>query len=84
MAILSNFIMTALQYLGIAQVTERIRPGVIHSYEGSGKYDLVEPGNPDSPDKGGCVNLLTPSRLMSAYVTGMAPNSCLIEVCKWE
>jgi len=70
--------------LGIADVTERMRPGVIHSYEGSSIYDPVEPGNPASPDRGGCVNLLTSSRLMSANVSGMAPNSCLIEVCKWE
>jgi anaerobic selenocysteine-containing dehydrogenase len=70
--------------LGIAQVTERMRPGVIHSYEGSAKYDLVEPGNPKSPDRGGCVNVLTPSRLISKNVPGMAPNSCLIEMCKWE
>jgi len=70
--------------LGIAQVTERIRPGVIHSYEGSGRYDPIEPGNADSTDKGGCVNILTPSRLMSSNVTGMAPNSCLIDICKWE
>jgi molybdopterin guanine dinucleotide-containing S/N-oxide reductase-like protein len=70
--------------LGIAQITERIRPGVVHSCEGSGKYDLIEPGNPDSPDRGGCVNTLTPSRLISKNVPGMAPNSCLIEMCKWE
>jgi molybdopterin guanine dinucleotide-containing S/N-oxide reductase-like protein len=70
--------------LGIAVVTERMRPGVVHSYEGSAKYDLVEPGNSASPDRGGCVNLLTSSRMMSKNVSGMAPNSCLIEMCKWE
>jgi molybdopterin guanine dinucleotide-containing S/N-oxide reductase-like protein len=70
--------------LGIAQVTERIRPGVVHSYEGSSLYDPIEPGNPAAPDRGGCVNLLTPSRTLSQNVVGMAPNSCLIEVTKWE
>ena len=70
--------------LGIAQITERCRPGVIHSYEGSGIYDLIEPGNPASPDRGGCVNVLTPGRMMSKNVPGMAPNSCLIEMAKWE
>ena len=70
--------------LGIADVTERMRPGVIHSYEGSSSYDPVEPGNPNSPDRGGCVNILTSSRLMSQNVSGMAPNSCLIEVNRWE
>lgn len=70
--------------LGIAQVTERVKPGVVHSYESSGQYDPVEPGKPGSVDRGGCVNLLTPSRMMSQNVPGMAPNSCLIEICKWE
>jgi molybdopterin guanine dinucleotide-containing S/N-oxide reductase-like protein len=70
--------------LGIAQVTERMRPGVVHSYEGSSLYDPVEPGNPASPDKGGCVNMLSSSHLMSANVRGMSPNSCLVDIAKWE
>jgi molybdopterin guanine dinucleotide-containing S/N-oxide reductase-like protein len=70
--------------LGIAQVTERIMPGVIHSYEGSSKYDPIQPGTPGSVDRGGCVNLLTPSRTMSKNTPGIAPNSCLVEVSKWE
>ena len=70
--------------LGIAQITERMLPGVVHSYEGSSLYDPVEPGNPNSPDKGGCVNMLSSSRMMSANVPGMSPNSTLVEVCKWE
>jgi molybdopterin guanine dinucleotide-containing S/N-oxide reductase-like protein len=70
--------------LGIADVTERMRPGVVHSYEGSSSYDPVEAGNPLSPDRGGCVNLLSSSRLMSQNVPGMAPNSVLIEIAKWE
>ena len=70
--------------LCITDVTERMKPGVVHSYYGSGKYDPVEPGNPDSPDRGGCVSILTPERLLSKNVPGMAPNSCLIEIEKWE
>ncbi len=70
--------------LGIAKLTERIRPGVIHSYTSSSKYDPVEPGNPYSVDRGGCVNLLTSSRTMSKNVSGIAPNSCLVEISKWE
>jgi trimethylamine-N-oxide reductase (cytochrome c) len=70
--------------LGIAQVTERIMPGVIHSYEGSSKYDPTQPGTPGSVDRGGCVNLLTPSRTMSKNTPGIAPKSCLVEVSKWE
>ena len=70
--------------LGIAQVTERMMPGVIHSYYGSSKYDPLEIGKPGSIDKGGCVNLLTSSRPMSKNAPGAAWNSCLIEVEKWE
>jgi trimethylamine-N-oxide reductase (cytochrome c) len=67
----------------IAEVTERIRPGVVHAYMGSAVYDPIgEPG--ESPDRGGCINLLTPSRLMSKNASGMAPNSCLVEVRKLE
>ena len=70
--------------LGIAKVTETMRPGVVHSYCSSGVYDPLEPGKVGSVDKGGCVNLLTPSRMVSKNAPGMAPNSCLVEVSKWE
>lgn len=70
--------------LGIAELTERVKPGIIHSYESSACYDPLEPGRAGSVDKGGCVNLVTPSRLMSQNVGGMAPNSCLVEIAKWE
>ena len=70
--------------LGIAKVTERIRPGVVHSYGSASKYDPLERGKPYSTDRGGCMNLLTSSRLMSRNVPGMAPNSCLVEIVKWD
>ena len=67
-----------------AVITQRIHPGVIHSYASSASYDPIDPGNPDSADRGGCVNLLTSSRMMSKNVAGMAPNSCMIDIAKWE
>lgn len=68
-----------------ATVTERIRPGVVHSCCSSGEYDpMGELGSPNSVDRGGCINLLTPSRFMSKNASGMAPNSCLVEVEKWS
>ena len=70
--------------LCIAVITERVLPGIIHSYASSANYDPLEPGNPKSIDRGGCVNLLTPSRMVSRHAPGMAPNSCLIEIVKWE
>ena len=70
--------------LGIAQITERIRPGTVHSFQAAAKYDPLEPGKPGSIDKGGCMNLLTPAKMVSKYAPGMANNSCLVEICKWE
>ncbi len=70
--------------LGIAKLTQRVKPGVIHSYESSAQYDPLERGKAGSVDQGGCINLLTPSRMMSKNVAGMAPNSCLIEIEKWQ
>jgi len=70
--------------LGIVQVTERVKPGVIHSCASSAKYDPLEPEKPYSTDKAGCVNLLTSARRLSKNTAGMAPNSCLIEIAKWE
>ena len=70
--------------LGVAHVTERMRPGVIHSYEASAIYDPLEPGKPYSIDRGGCINILTPTRMISKNAPGFAPNSCLIEMDKWE
>ncbi len=67
-----------------AVITERVKPGVVHAYASSGVYDPIDPGDPDSIDRGGCVNMLSPSKLMSKNVPGMAPNSNLIEIEKWE
>lgn len=66
-----------------AQITGRIPPGIVHSYESCSIYDPIgEPGK--SPDKGGCINLLTPHRFISKNACGQAPNSCLIEIEKWK
>jgi trimethylamine-N-oxide reductase (cytochrome c) len=70
--------------LGIAHVTETVRPGVIHCYTSSGKYDPLEPGKAYSPDRGGCISILTPMRMLSKNAPGMASNSCLVEIAKWE
>ena len=70
--------------LCIARVTERVKPGVVHSYEGSASFDPLDPDASSIVDRGGCVNLLTPSRMMSKNASGFAPNSCLVEIAKWE
>jgi len=66
-----------------AQVTERIPSGSAHSYESAADYDPVgEPG--ESPDRGGCINILTPSRSIIKKSHGIACNSCLVQIEKWE
>jgi trimethylamine-N-oxide reductase (cytochrome c) len=66
-----------------ARITERVRPGTVHSYEGSAVYDpMGEPGS--SPDRGGCVNILTPSRPIIQKSHSIAANSCLVEVERWR
>ncbi len=66
-----------------AQVTERIPSGSAHSYESAADYDPVgEPG--ESPDRGGCINILTPSRTIIKKSHGIACNSCLVQIEKWE
>ena len=65
-----------------AQVTERVKQGVVHSYESCGDYlPLGEPGH--SPDRAGCVNMLTSKRFITPTSPGQAPNSCLVEIEKW-
>lgn len=66
-----------------ARITERVGPGTVHSYEGSAIYDPVgEPGK--SPDRGGCMNILTPSRPIIKKSHSIAANSCLVEIGKWR
>ena len=66
-----------------AQVTERLAPGTVHSYESCGDYLPVgTPGH--SPDKAGCINILTPKRFITPTSPGQASNSCLIQVEKWQ
>jgi len=66
-----------------AQVTERLPSGTVHSYESSANYDpMGEPGY--SPDRGGCINQLTPSRMMIKKSHSHAANSCLVQIEKWK
>lgn len=66
-----------------AQLTERVPPGTVHSYESAATYDPVgEPGA--SPDRGGCINLLAPSRMMIKRSHALAVNSCLVEIRPWS
>jgi molybdopterin guanine dinucleotide-containing S/N-oxide reductase-like protein len=70
--------------LGLAQITGRVRPGTVHSWASSAKYDPLEAGKFGSIDRGGCTNILTPSRMVSANAPGMVSNSCLVEIARWD
>lgn len=65
-----------------AQVTDRLRPGVVSACTGSAQYRPAgEPGN--STDLGGCVNMLNPKKTITEQASGMAPNTSLIQFEKW-
>ena len=70
--------------LAVAYLTERMKPGVMMSYQAGAKYDPLEPGKPGSIDRGGCVNLLTPSRMVSKNAPGMVSNSVCVEIERWD
>jgi len=65
-----------------ARVTERIRPGTVHSAESCADYQPT--GTPgESPDRAGCIDILTPKRYITPTSPGQACNSCLVEVESW-
>ncbi|MDB1125302.1 molybdopterin-dependent oxidoreductase [Vibrio algarum] len=66
-----------------AHVTQRVPRGTTHSYESSALYEPIGvPGH--SPDRGGSVNILTPSRAIIKKSHSTACNSCLINIRAWE
>ncbi|MFH0916538.1 MAG: molybdopterin-dependent oxidoreductase [bacterium] len=66
-----------------AQVTERLPSGTVHSYESCADYlPIGTPG--DSPERAGCINVLTSKRFVTPTSNAQANNSCLIQVEKWE
>ncbi|MDR1815700.1 MAG: molybdopterin-dependent oxidoreductase [Clostridiales Family XIII bacterium] len=66
-----------------AQVTERVPAGTCHSYESSAEYQPIgKPG--ESPDRGGCVNILSSSQFIGKHTSGMATEHYRVQVEKWE
>jgi trimethylamine-N-oxide reductase (cytochrome c) len=67
----------------VAHLTERLKPGVAHSYESSAVWaPLGKVGK--SADKGGCVNLLSPSRTQIKQAHSMANGLSMIQIEKWD
>jgi trimethylamine-N-oxide reductase (cytochrome c) len=65
------------------EVSPLVAPGTIKSYESCAEFDFIEDKNGKIVDRGGCMNLLTPSRTQAKGTTAIAPNSCQIEIAKW-
>jgi len=63
-----------------ANVTERIRPGVVALPQGVW-YDPAEPGRPGSVDRGGCANVLTSDR-PTPLAGATAQHTCLVQVAR--
>jgi trimethylamine-N-oxide reductase (cytochrome c) len=61
-----------------AYPTERVRSGVIYVDHGS-RYDPIDP---ETLDRGGAINLITPTAITSKHVTGMAVSGFLVDVAK--
>jgi trimethylamine-N-oxide reductase (cytochrome c) len=61
-----------------AYVTERLIPGTCYVDHGS-RYDPILPG---VLDRGGAINLITPTSMTSKNATGMAVSGFLVEVEK--
>jgi trimethylamine-N-oxide reductase (cytochrome c) len=61
-----------------AYVTERLAEGVIYVDHGS-RFDPIDP---ESLDRGGAINLITPTAITSKNVTGMAVSGFLVEANK--
>ena len=66
-----------------ADVSPLVAAGVVKSFEASAEYIPVEHDG-QLIDIGGCMNLLTPSRPQIQGTSSMSPNSCLVQVDRWE
>jgi len=66
-----------------ADISPLVLPGVVKSYEASAEFQLIEVAG-EMVEIGGCLNMLTPDRPQTRGTSSMAPNSCLVQVEKWQ
>jgi len=66
-----------------ADVSSLMKAGVVKSYEASAEFELVVVNN-EEVEIGGCLNMLTPDRPQTRGTSSMSPNSCLVEIEKWQ
>ena len=61
-----------------AYVTERLTPGAVYVDHGS-RFDPIDAGN---LDRGGAINLITPTAIISKTATGMVVSGFLVDIAK--
>jgi len=66
-----------------ADVSPLIAIGVVKAFESAAILDIIDHPIYGRVDRGGCVNLLTPKRNQVKGTSGMACNSCLVEIEGW-
>jgi trimethylamine-N-oxide reductase (cytochrome c) len=64
-------------------ISPLVARGVVKTFESCAEFDFVETSDGRIIDRGGSVNLLTPSRSQAEGTSAIAPNSCLVEVTEW-
>jgi len=65
-------------------VSSVLAHGVLKSFESSAVCDFIQLTDGKIIDRGGCMNLLTPSRDQAKGTSSISPNSCLVEVKPWD
>jgi trimethylamine-N-oxide reductase (cytochrome c) len=66
-----------------ADVSPMVARGTVKCFESSSEYVMIEVAG-ERVEIGGCMSTLTPSRPQSQGTSGMAPNSCLVQVEAWR
>ncbi|MFO1260756.1 MAG: molybdopterin-dependent oxidoreductase [Sphingomonadaceae bacterium] len=66
-----------------ADVSPLVAPGMVKTFESCAVYDPFEDTRYGLVDRGGNLNLLTPPRMQVKGTSGMATNSCLVEMEPW-
>ena len=64
--------------LGAAYLTQKVMEGVVYVDHGA-RFDPIEP---ETLDRGGAINLITPHNITSKHATGMVVSGFLTEVAK--
>lgn len=64
-------------------ISPLVARGSLKTWESSAEFDFIEDAGGKILDRGGCMNLLTPSRTQAKGTSAIAPNSCLVQAEKW-